>query len=434
VPELQLFPYGLKNLSLAMTSPLEPNGMGILLYIPQVCANNSYTNYSFLQSFPDSPKTGPIAVVSPAEAERFYGQLFDWGLANGAMVSFEIDFLDYQLLQFPTLLETVGLAEEWQLGIGSAAAARNISVQLCMEVPAELMATLQSDSITNARGSGDGGHDVAGFAASSLLMAALGIAPFTDNFYSGRGASSALRTALAVLSRGPVGFGDEVGKFNASLLNRTCTADGTLLQPSETAVQLDGPGYCASGCASLVTSTVSRINMNISTSGGWTTPASGSVFGLLMAFSAVVGQPFPTQQVRRAELTLLPEGGQPYVYWVLDDPKCATGAATAGCVRLVDASHPIELVDADAAGLAIVIVVPVLSAGQRWVLLGEVAKIVPVSENRIVSVTDVGNGLAVAIVGAVGEVVELLCGRQTGTIGSFSATIGSDGTATVRIK
>ena len=102
------------------------------------------------------------------------------------MVAFEIDFMDYQLLQFPALLSTVGLAEEWQVGIGAAASARNLSVQLCMELPAELMTTLLSDSITNARGSGDGGSNVAGFAASSLLMSSLGLAPFTDNFWSDR--------------------------------------------------------------------------------------------------------------------------------------------------------------------------------------------------------------------------------------------------------
>ena len=85
----------------------------------------------------------------------------------------------------------------------------------CRLEATQLMTTLLSDAITNARGSGDGGGNVAGFAASSLLMSALGIAPFTDNFYSGvgkdGGKSARLRTALAILSRGPVGFGDAVG-------------------------------------------------------------------------------------------------------------------------------------------------------------------------------------------------------------------------------
>jgi len=51
-------------------------------YIPEVCANNSYSNYTFLKSFEVIPTTGPIALVSPSQSERFYGQLFDWGLAS----------------------------------------------------------------------------------------------------------------------------------------------------------------------------------------------------------------------------------------------------------------------------------------------------------------------------------------------------------------
>lgn len=342
-----------------------------------------------------------------------YGQLFDWGLKNGGMVAFEIDFMDYmyQLLQFPVLLSTVGLAEQWQVGIGSAAAARNLSVQLCMEVPAELMTTLLSDSITNARGSGDGGSNVAGFAASSLLMSALGISPFTDNFFS-LGKSAQLRTALAILSRGPVGFGDAVGKFNASLLKRTCTADGKLLQPSEVAVQLDSPGYCADTCHSLVTSTESRIDAG----------DAPTLYGTLMTFSAQAGEKFPSSQVRLAELTALPSSGQDYVYmyFKLDDPACVAGGDASGCLRPIDAAHPAQLVDTDSSGLAVFLVAPVMPQG--WVLLGEASKLVPISEDRISLLTGQsapGGGLSVNIVGAARKKVELLAAKGSGKIMAF---------------
>ena len=94
VAEPRLFPSGLLNMSRVMASALEPQGMGLMLYIPEVCRNNSYGNYTFLQSYADLPNTGPIALVSPAEAERFYGELFDWGLRSGRMVAFEVDFMD----------------------------------------------------------------------------------------------------------------------------------------------------------------------------------------------------------------------------------------------------------------------------------------------------------------------------------------------------
>ena len=429
-PERQLFPNGLAALSRSMASPLQKDGMGMMLYIPEVCANNSYSsNFTFYKSFQHIPTTGPIALVSAQESERFYGALFDWGLANGAMVAFEIDFMDYKLLQFPVLLENVGLAEQWQVGIGTAAKARNLSVQLCMEVPAELMTTLLSDSITNARGSGDGGANVAGFAASSLLMSALGISPFTDNFFSGMGKdggkSASLRTALAIMSRGPVGFGDEVGKFNATLLKRTCRTDGILLQPSETAVQLDSPKYCADGCHSLVTSTVSRIKVD---GVFWS-------FGIIMAFSAQPGvTPLPSSQVRFAELPALVSSGQDYMYWKLDDPACASGGNARSCLQKIDATHPAHVVDSDSSGLAIFLVAPVM---QGWVLLGEVSKLVPISEDRIAESATTASGLSLQVVGAAQEKVEMLAAniaKPGGKLKTFATTVGNDGTATIVVK
>jgi hypothetical protein len=296
-----------------------------------------------------------------------------------------------------------------------------------MEVPAELMTTLLSDAITNARGSGDGGGNVAGFAASSLLMSALGIAPFTDNFYSGvgkdSGKSAELRAALAILSRGPVGFGDAIGTANATLLKRTCMSDGRLLQPSETAVQLDRPGYCADGCSSLVTSTHSTIHLTSDADSEF------AQFGILMAFSAVAGKPFPSTQVRRAEL-LLPSDLE-HVVWRLDDPACAVGGDASSCLHALDATHPAQLADAQAAGWGIFLVAPVISQ-QGWVLLGEVSKLVPISADRIGAMSANPRGLEVNIVGAIGERVEMLCAKRGGKIKSLSGVVGSTGVAVLR--
>ena len=111
----------------------------------EICAENVYKDrYTFLPSYDHVSNTGPIALVAPAQAEKFYGELMDYGLMEGAMIAFEVDFMDYQYLEFPDLASTVGLAEQWQEGIGKAAATRNITVQLCMQLPCELMASLSS--------------------------------------------------------------------------------------------------------------------------------------------------------------------------------------------------------------------------------------------------------------------------------------------------
>lgn len=94
---------------------------------------------------------------------------------------------------------------------------------------------------------------------SSILAAAMGLAPSKDAFWSsstehyplslpesGAGTRNKgspprypfakehypeVQAAVAVLSCGPVGPSDAVGEANASLLARTCRSDGLLLKP-----------------------------------------------------------------------------------------------------------------------------------------------------------------------------------------------------------
>ena len=57
---------------------------------------------------------------------------------------------------------------------------------------------------------------------------------------SDHGNSSApLHTILAVMSTGPVGFSDALRQTNASLIRRTCQADGTLLPPAKPLTTID---------------------------------------------------------------------------------------------------------------------------------------------------------------------------------------------------
>ena len=44
---------------------------------------------------------------------------------------------------------------------------------------------------------------------------------------------------LLVLHAGPVGFSDAVGQTNATLIRRTCNANGTLLKPSKPLTTID---------------------------------------------------------------------------------------------------------------------------------------------------------------------------------------------------
>lgn len=95
--------------------------------------------------------------------------------------------------------------------------------------------------------------------ASSLFAAALGLAPSKDVFWSNAtqrypAAPAAghspryktahepfpeMQTAVALLTAGPVGPGDQIGAANKSLLLSTCRSDGLLLKPGYPAIVHD---------------------------------------------------------------------------------------------------------------------------------------------------------------------------------------------------
>ena len=79
---------------------------------------------------------------------------------------------------------------------------------------------------------------------SSIYSNALGLAPFKDVFWTTEHQPgnpryddkyefrTYLQTIVAALSTGPVGIGDQIGKTDMKLLNRTMMPDGRVLSPS----------------------------------------------------------------------------------------------------------------------------------------------------------------------------------------------------------
>ena len=72
-----------------------------------------------------------------------------------------------------------------------------------------------------------------------------------------------------------------------------------------------------------------------------------------------------------------------------------------------------------------------------WVLLGEVSKLVPISEDRIAESATTASGLSLQVVGAAQEKVEMLAAniaKPGGKLKTFATTVGNDGTATIVVK
>lgn len=185
----------------------------------------------YLDEFPcwvDGDRAHP---QTPALYERLLDQAVAWGVEV-----FEHDWLVECFLGVRGLREEPGRARAWQEGIDAAAARRGITLQWCMATPADFCVAAGLDQVTSIRTSGDHGYIAtpemlwAWFLYTNALARALGLTPFKDVFFSS-GEHAEVEALLSVLSTGPVGVGDALGKADPVVVARTCRADGVLVKP-----------------------------------------------------------------------------------------------------------------------------------------------------------------------------------------------------------
>jgi hypothetical protein len=240
-------------------------------------------------------------------------------------------------------------------------------------------------------------------------------------------------TALAVLSMGPVGFGDGPKFVNVSLLKRTCTADGTILKPSKAVTAIDStfvPTGRALGqpSANNTTNNLPYVGFLPLTADGDCTakrpcsPAayqthsavSGLIWHQLLSmhlgkFVPKVADFYPAIKdqsfvVRESRWSACRNGTDPFI------SKCAAKATLKSLPDISTGPHRLDATGAVAWKLHTLS--PVLSNG--WALLGETDKIVPVSPVRFSSISVLGNCLAVAVSVSNAEVVAVGAISPTG--------------------
>ena len=175
-----------------------------------------------------------VAYAHPKGVD-YYEHLLDRAVGWG-VETFEHDWLVECFVGVRGLRAAPGRARAWQEGIDRAAAARDMTLQWCMATPADFFQTATLGEVTSIRTSGDHGYLVgpgflwAWFCYSNALARVLGLAPFKDVFASG-GEHGEVEALLSALSTGPVGVGDAIGTTDASVVGRTCRADGVIIRP-----------------------------------------------------------------------------------------------------------------------------------------------------------------------------------------------------------
>ena len=146
----------------------------------------------------------------------------------------------------------------WLAQMDAAAAQFNVSLQFCMMNPCHALQSTLVKQLTNGRATWDNHREYNGvftMGQNSLLYWSLGFFASRDNVWSSANTvnqtgcveggaacfqhNAALENAVAVLSNGPYGISDEVGKTDGPMVMRSCRSDGVTLRPSWPLSSLD---------------------------------------------------------------------------------------------------------------------------------------------------------------------------------------------------
>lgn len=214
-----------------------------MFYLHMYCADSP-----MWKRFPSINSTEPMnfwghsgvtyAQPAPSASFAFYDYLLSWGESVGETAVFS-DFLgDQTSIQQMNMGFERDEVRDWLLGFDQATLKHHMTMQMCMQLPSNLMQSLEMDSVTNARSSGDGGRSLTlSMGIAFMFQSALGLGPSKDNVCT---ATTPLSQAIvACLSKGPFGLGDEVNKTNATIVMAASRGDGYILQPTRTITPID---------------------------------------------------------------------------------------------------------------------------------------------------------------------------------------------------
>jgi hypothetical protein len=121
--------------------------------------------------------------------------------------------------------------------MAQAMSAEGLSIQYCMPLPSDYMASTLYPAVQTIRTSDDGFErgQWDSFLYDSQLASAVGLWPWTDAFFSKDLGSLMIST----LSGGPVGIGDALGDTDVANVMAAIRADGVLIKPDQPLLPID---------------------------------------------------------------------------------------------------------------------------------------------------------------------------------------------------
>ncbi|HEV2578962.1 MAG TPA: hypothetical protein VGU25_17280 [Acidobacteriaceae bacterium] len=163
---------------------------------------------------------------------RFWQSTADY-LHDAGVITYEQDWLDKNAHAETNLTDPGAFLRE----MNDAMQAQNMSIQYCMTLPSDYMASTQYPAVRTTRTSGDGfeRRKWDRFLYDSELAKAVGLWPWTDAFFS----KDLGNLVISTLSAGPVGVGDAIGDFNVKNLMSVIRTDATIIKPDTPLVPID---------------------------------------------------------------------------------------------------------------------------------------------------------------------------------------------------
>lgn len=163
---------------------------------------------------------------------RFWQQTARY-LHHAGVVTYEQDWLNHNAHTATNLTDP-------SLFLGNmskAMAAEGITIQYCMALPGDYMASTRYPNVQTIRTSFDGFSrsrwDM--FLYDSRLASAVGLWPWTDAFFS----HDLGNLVISTLSAGPVGIGDAIGNIDVKNLMAVVRKDGVIVKPDTSLLPID---------------------------------------------------------------------------------------------------------------------------------------------------------------------------------------------------
>ena len=177
-------------------------------------------------------KISGYAAVDP----KFWAHIINY-IKNAGVVCYEQDWLNYIYDKSPEMAVNLNIGNEFTDGMANACKKEGLAMQYCMAMPRYFLQGLKYNNLTTIRTSNDRfePNKWKDFLYTSQLAYECGIYPWCDVFKSGEKGNM----ILSVLSAGPVGTGDAMGKEDKTNIMKACRNDGVLVKPDVPVLPVD---------------------------------------------------------------------------------------------------------------------------------------------------------------------------------------------------